>query len=566
MAPTLNDKTANTTADQIEQHLKHGDGLASVRDEVEKVRKEQGGNFDKKEFTAWMQKVGDKLHADGILPRLDIVLDHDKVALTGISGDGKFDGKGDLITQSGKDGRFGFGYDKKGDLTSLTDSKGAVDYKFKDGQWTNSKDGTKAEIAVDAGGNVHVMHENGTETDFRRTGEEIQRNAEGQITSQKRGNGSERDYVYDSKGQVQDYTEKNKDGAVVTQATRNADGTFTSKSAGPDGILGNADDVTSKIKNIEIDGKENLKITNTDGTSVEQRGFGAKLFLDQNERLTDLQTTNGKQYHYDYNGDSKQPDGLTISTKGADGMWGTAASPGDDKVEQTFKLENGMITATGADGKTETYKGSIGIDDRGRAIVTDEATKVETTYGLSGAIKTKTNDQVTQVTNPDGTENNFKYDGNKLQQATLFAGTDHQQTYELQNGKWMVKDANGDFKPADATPSVDDNGNIRLTKANGDKQFTEYTPMGEVVQGYNEPNHEAVPVQTVSVQRPMTGGAPVSPTDTTGATSGGVAPTTDGTAQPSGSHDPTGDTNAPVCVEKKPICITNDPSQGSTKQ
>lgn len=524
MAPTLNDKTADCTADKIEKHLQHGDGLASVRDEVEQVRKAQGNNFDKDAFKAWTQKVEDKLHKDGILPRLDIIYDNDKVSLSGISGDGKFDGKGDLVTKSGKEGRFDFQYDKNGQLTSISDSKGEVNYKYQDGKWTDGKNDKDAEIAVDSRGNVHVMHDDGTETNYRRTGEITEHDADGRVTSQVGSNGRQRTYEYDDQGNVKTFTQKDQDGTVLATAARQADGTYLASTAGADGQVGTADDEATKIKNIEIDNKETLKITNPDGSYSLQRGLGAHLYYDKNDRLTDLQTTNGKNYHYGYNGDGKEPVELTISTKGADGKWGTSDNAGDDKVEQKFQLKNGEITATDANGKTETYKGSIGIDDRGRALVTNVDKDVETTYGLSGAMKVKTHGNVTQVVNPDGTESNFVYDGDKLQQATLFAGTDREQQYVMQDGKWMVKGTDGTTKPADVTPTVDDFGTIRLTKADADGHFTLYTAMGDVIEGYNEPKLETdapapaadaapTPPATDASTQPPTTDAPPSTTD-----------------------------------------------------
>ncbi len=513
MAPTLNDQTADCTANKIEKHLQHGDGLASVRDEVEQVRKAQGNNFDKDAFKAWTDKVEEKLHKDGILPRLDIIYSNDKVSLAGISGDGKFDGKGDLVTKSGNGGRFGFEYDKNGQLTSIQDSKGELNYKYQDGKWTDGKTDKDAEIAVDSRGNVHVMHDNGTETDYRRSGEVTEHDAEGRVTSQIGAAGRQRTYEYDDQGNVKTYSQKDKDGNVVSAATRQPDGTFLATTAGADGKMGTVDDQTSQLKNIEIDNKETLKVTNPDGSYSLERGLGANLYYDKNDRLTDLQTTNGKKYHYDYNGDGKDPVALTISTKGADGAWGTADNPGDDKVEKSFKLQNGEITATDADDKTETYKGSLGIDDRGRPIVANADKDVETTYGLSGAVKVKTHGNVTQVVNPDGTESNFVYDGDKLQQATLFAGTDREQQYVMQDGKWMVKAADGTTKPSDVTPTVDDFGTIRLTKADADGHFTLYTAMGDVMEGYNEPKLEtdaAVPAADSSTQPPATE-APVPP-------------------------------------------------------
>ncbi|CAN5463624.1 hypothetical protein BH10CYA1_BH10CYA1_46730 [soil metagenome] len=505
MAPTLNDKTADSTAAKIENHLQHGDGLTSVRDEVERVRKAQGNNFDKDAFKAWTEKVEDKLHKDGILPRLDITYDHDKVGLSGISGDGKFDGKGDLVTKSGNHGRFDFKYDKNGQLTSIKDSKEDVNYKYEDGNWTDCKTDKNAALAVDSRGNLHVMHDNGTETDYRRTGEVTEHDAEGRVTSQIGSAGRERTYEYDDQGNVKTFSQKDKDGNIVSAATRQTDGTYIATSAGADGQMGTQDDEATKLKNIEIDNKENLKITNPDGSYSLERGLGAHLDYDKNDRLTDLQTTNGKKYHYDYNGDGKDPVALSISTKGADGKWGTAEDAGDDKVEQTFKLKNGQITTTDADGKTETYKGSIGIDDRGRALVTNADKEIETTYGLSGAVKVKTHDKVTQVVNPDGTESNFVYDGDKLKQATLFAGTDREQQYVMQDGKWMVKGADGTAKPADITPTVDHFGTVRLTKADADGHFTLYTPMGDVIEGYNEPKLEteaAVPTTAADASQP----------------------------------------------------------------
>lgn len=507
MAPTLNDKTADSTASKIEKHLQQGDGLSSVRDEVEQMRKAQGNNFDKDAFKAWTEKVEDKLHKDGILPRLDIIFENDKVSLSGISGDGKFDGKGDLATKSGKDGRFDFKYDTNGQLTSITDSKGEVNYKYEDGKWTDCKTDKDAEIAVDSRGNLHVMHDDGTETNYRRTGAVTEHDAEGRVTSQIGAAGRQRTFEYDEQGNVKTFSQKDKDGNVISTATRQSDGTYLANTAGADGQLGTADDDTTKIKNIEIDNKETLKITNPDGSYSLERGLGAHLLYDKNDRLTDLATTNGKKYHYDYKGDGKDPVALTISTKGADGQWGTAENPGDDKVEKSFKLQNGEITATDADGKTETYKGSIAIDERGRALVTNADKDVETTYGLSGAVKVKTDGKVSQVVNPDGTESHFVYDGVKLQQATLFAGTDREQQYVMQDGKWMVKGTDGTTKPADVTPTVDDFGTIRLTKADADGHFILYTPMGDTIEGYNEPKLEteaAVPASESDATPPST--------------------------------------------------------------
>lgn len=536
MAPTLNDKTADCTANKIEQHLKHGDGLASVRDEVEQVRKAQGNNFDKDAFKAWTDKVEEKLHKDGILPRLDIIYDNDKVSLSGISGDGKFDGKGDLVTKSGNEGRFDFKYDKNGQLTSITDSKGEVNYKYEDGKWTDGKTDKDAEVAVDSRGNVHVMHDDGTETNYRRTGEVTEHDAEGRVTSQTGSDGRQRTYEYDDQGNVKTFSQKDKDGKVISTASRQSDGTYLASTPGADGQIGTVDDQTTKIKNIEIDNKETLKITNPDGSYSMQRGLGAHLFYDKNDRLTDLATTNGKMYHYDYNGDGKDPVALTIKTKGADGQWGTADNPGDDKVEKTFKLQNGEITATDAEGKTETYKGSIGIDERGRALVTNADKDVETTYGLSGAMKVKTHGNVTQVVNPDGTESNFVYDGDKLQQATLFAGTDREQQYVMQDGKWVVKAADGTTTPTDLTPTVDDFGTIRLTKADADGHFTLYTAMGDVIQGYNEPNLDAaVPAAATDAPQPP-------------ATEASTQPPADANAQPPAEQPPATDATAAVAA------------------
>lgn len=84
---------------EIRNDVKHDRGLDAIREELNKLEQAHADDKNPAALKADLRQVGEMLHKQGILPRVDFVATSEGDAvLLGISGDGKADGHGQRLT------------------------------------------------------------------------------------------------------------------------------------------------------------------------------------------------------------------------------------------------------------------------------------------------------------------------------------------------------------------------------------------------------------------------------------------------------------------------------------
>ncbi len=491
--PTTNSADrVQQTVNRIESDNQHHDvGTSKLHDEVNYLRQQdsQAGKLDNSQFKADLAQVNDKLHADGILPHLEIVsAGNGDAAFRGISEPGKTpsDGQPSLVTKSHGTT---FTYDSAGHVQSWSKHGDTWNYSSEDGQYHESMNGkatgkTNSDVVtLNGGGAETVTHPDGSTTLTTAWGGTTSHDANGHLTSVISGKDA-KTFVYQGDALVS-MTDKPEGKPAETYTL--SGGKYYAAS---DKNHQNPMDISVEPqKNADGSTKLNGQVELTDkngNITVEDRG-GTNFHWDASHRLTSIDYSNGtKASNFSYD---------SIPGTGAPGNLNDFIIPGKDGQSPLGLPSLKGFTMTGKDGQSHTYasangdvtidngtpvKGTLTADASGVLTVTQTGDGSDAQYKstkfvggfevqsgkFAGQIKT------TETVNWSGKENKFGYDA----QGNLNSVDAYGNNLHLAGGKWV--DASG--KPSDLVPTVE-NGTFSVTQPDG--TFNSWGVGGTKIQG-----------------------------------------------------------------------------------
>lgn len=436
---------------------------SSVLAEANALRQADAGNPSA--LGGDLASVTAQLHNDGVLPRVDLVMDgNGSDSLRYTSGGINANGEQQLV--SNVDGKH-FTYNQEGQITQISEDNGkdVWNYNSQDGKYYESVDNKATGKSMSDGfyttanGSEVQVHNDGSETVTNASGTQDFNNS-GELTKEVLNNGSVRTMQYNQNGQLESINEyanaQDAAGGKDSQSYNFDPQTgkfFSSKDSN------HSDPLDVSIGNNPTD-YGSINITHQDGSFEQQRESGADLKWNPNGQLTDVTYANGNKagdFTYDNSGE------LT--------GFKTTAFNGDT---QTFSANDGTVTVN-TDGQTQQYQGSLRADQYGQVQMVQpdgNGGYQTTTLRLNGAEVTADGDNVTRVVDTKGNVNNYNYTDGQLTGVSAYG-------HQLQlspEGQWL----NADGTPA-ATPSLDQYGNLTMT--NSDGSFTETRTNGYNIAG-----------------------------------------------------------------------------------
>ncbi|HEY9732589.1 MAG TPA: hypothetical protein V6C89_11795 [Drouetiella sp.] len=459
MPPSPSDSAdrVHQTVSRIESDSKNGPlNAEQLHHELFELRKQDSSNgkVDKETFKNDLAAVTKQLHADGILPNLDIVETGDThVAFRGVStpGTSPVDGSASLVTKAHGTT---FTYDAQNHVQSWTTKSGDTwKYDANDGKYhelQNGKETSKSTsdvVTVSGRGRETVTHADGSTTVTAPWGGTIERDASGLMTKETSGK-FVKTFKYD--------------GGQLSSMTVETDGKTVSYSKAADGKFYSSTDSDHKNPlDIAVDPKVegSVRVTDKNGNTTAEGWGGTRVHWDKDQHLTSIDYHNGNKasdFSYDSNG---QLTGFSMT--------------GKDGKSHTYKSENGMVSFDGA----APVQGTLTASDAGRLLVTQTGDGSDSQFksiafnmGGSEVVSAKFGDKTmpTEITSDSGKISRFKYDQNGALTEIDARG------YQLHkdNGQWL----DGNNKPADVVPMVESNGTLSII--HGDGSFEQWTAGG----------------------------------------------------------------------------------------
>ncbi len=466
---------------EIRNDVKHDRGLDAIREELNKLEQAHADDKNPAALKADLRQVGEMLHKQGILPRVDFVATSEGDAvLLGISGDGKADGHGQRLTAVRG---MTFEYDKSGHVTKYSTDKGKSvwTYSKEDGQYHESVDGQPSGnvssdvVTMNSKGRMEVTHADGSTTETLRWGAVIERDPHGRIVEERRGHNI-REFQYDN-GKlvgVSDFpTQEAKDANQPSNSYTLDPATKKFYSATD---TGRTDPLEIKILE-ETGDLGTTEITHKDGSRDLQRIGGTVSHWNKDNELTGIEYKNGNTAT-DFTYDSKHHlTGFKMT--------------GKDGVTHTYQSKDGHIIIDAGTENEKKIKGNLENDDHGTLAVTEVGNGSDdqyksTKFKLNGVVVEAGLAGVTRVIDGKGQEHTFDYKGDDLQAINAFG-------YQMKRvgDKWV--DAQGN--PTGVTPKVGQDGTLYLYKPDG--TFDAVTAGGIKFAGEKEPEPPEPPSTAV---------------------------------------------------------------------